>query len=1145
MDFYDVLERVLALLQRHKRISYRALQRQFDLDAAYLEDLKAEIIEIQQLAVDEGGRLLVWTGVADAPTASALPLPQAVPQPTVPQDPSLHHLASLAQGGASEAQRRQLTVLFCDLVDSTPLARQLDPEDYREVIRAYQTACADVIQRFDGTIAQYLGDGLLVYFGYPQAHEDDAQRAGRAGLEILDALAPLKARLAAHKGLQLAVRLGIHTGLVVVGAMGTRGRQESLAVGDTPNIAARLQGLAAPDTVVISDATWRLVQGYFACDDLGPQLLKGVETPVQAYRVLGTSEAQSRLDVVSPRGLTPLVGREMEVTLLRERWSQARDGLGQVILLSGEAGIGKSRLVMALKEYVADEPHSRWECRCSPYFQGSALYPLIDRSQRALQFGRDESPDTKLQKLQAALQRYDLAQPETVALWAALLSIPLAAPHAPLNLTPQRQKQQTLEAIVALLLALAAEQPVLFIIEDVHWIDPSTLEFLTLLIDQGPTARLLTLLTCRPEFHAPWGFRAHLTPLTLTRLPRTQVAQMSVRVAGGKALPPEVVEQIVAKTDGVPLFVEELTKTVLESGLLREGEDHYELTGPLPPLAIPATLHDSLMARLDRLATVKDVVQLGATIGRTFAYELLQAVSPLDDATLQHSLRQLVEAELVYQRGVPPQATYTFKHALIQDAAYQSLLRSTRQQYHQRLAQVLAERFPEMIETQPELLAHHYTEAGLSALAVVYWQRAGKRASERSAYVEAISHLRKGLAVLEMLPDTPARVQQELALQTMLGPALIATEGYGAPEVAQAYTRARELCWQMGETPDVFPVLRGLWVFHEARAEMQVARELAEQLLVLAQRLQDPVHLIEAYRALGNTLFWLGEFAPARAHLEQAIALYDFQQHRALAFLYGTDPAVICLSYAAWVLWLLGYPDQARRKSTEALTLAQELSHSPTLAVALAWATFPSQSCRDVRLVQERAEALMRLAAEQGFQLWLAVGTIRRDWALVQQGKQSAEDLARLYQRPAAYWAAGAEPERAYWLALLAEAHGTAGQSAKGLDRLKEALLEVEESGVQQWEAELYRLQGDLLLQQTVPDAQQAEACFGQALTTARRQQAKSLELRAAMSLARLWQRQGKRADACQMLAAVYDWFTEGFDTADLREAKALLDALM
>src|SRR5215510_12386635 len=571
MDFYDILDRVLEILQQHKRVTYRALQRQFDLDEAYLEDLKAEIIEARQLAVDEGGRVLVWTGAASPTPASAGPLPQVVPQPSTPEDSPPHNAPSPTSSSTSEAERRQLTVLFGDLVDSTALARQLDPEDYREVVRAYQATCATVIQRFDGTIAQYLGDGLLVYFSYPQAHEDDAQRAVRAGLGMLDALAPLQARLAAEKGIRLAVRLGVHTGLVVVGTVGTGGRQEQLALGDTPNVAARLQGMAAPDTVVVSDATWRLVQGYFAGQDLGLLSLKGVETSVQVYRVLGPSGAQSRLDVVSPRGLTPLVGREAEVALLRERWAQSRDGLGQVVLLSGEAGIGKSRLVMALKEQVAGEPHTRWECRCSSYFQDSALYPLIDLSQRALQFGREEDPEAKLQKIVAVLQRYGLAQPETVALWAALLSVPLTERYPPLTLTPQRQKQKTLDAIVALLLALAAEQPVLLIVEDLHWIDPSTLELLTLLIAQGPTARLLLLLTYRPEFPAPWGASPSLTPLTLTRLPRPQVAQMSVRVAGGKALPPEVVEQIVAKTDGVPLFVEELTKTVLESGLLREG----------------------------------------------------------------------------------------------------------------------------------------------------------------------------------------------------------------------------------------------------------------------------------------------------------------------------------------------------------------------------------------------------------------------------------------------------------------------------------------------------------------------------------------------------------------------------------------------
>jgi class 3 adenylate cyclase/predicted ATPase len=1111
MDFYDVLERVLALLQQHKRLTYRALQRQFTLDEAYLEDLKAEIIEARQLAVDEGGRVLVWTGAAAPPPPSS----------------------------TSEAERRQLTVLFCDLVDSTTLARQLDPEDYREVVRAYQATCTDVIQRFDGTIAQYLGDGLLVYFGYPQAHEDDAQRAVRAGLEILDALSPLKGRLAADKGMRLAVRLGIHTGLVVVGAMGTGGRQEQLALGDTPNIAARLQGLAAPDTVVVSDATWRLVQGYFACDDLGPQPLKGVETPVRAYQVLGLSGAQSRLDVVSPRGLTPLVGREVEVALLRERWAQAQDGLGQVVLLSGEAGIGKSRLVLAMKEQVADAPHSRWECRCSPYFQDSALYPLIELASRALQFGRDEAPEGKLQKLETALARYGLAQPDTVALWAALLSVPLTEAYPPLHLTPQRQKQKTLDAIVALLLAQAAEQPVLFIVEDVHWVDPSTLEFLTLLIDLGPAARILTLLTCRPEFHAPWGVRPHLTPLTLTRLPRPQVPQMIVRITGGKALPPEVVDQIVAKTDGVPLFVEELTKMVLESGLLREGEEHYELTGPLPPLAIPATLHDSLMARLDRLATVKDVAQLGATIGRTFTYELLQAVSPLDTATLQQGLRQLVEAELVYQRGAPLQALYTFKHALIQDAAYQSLLRSTRQQYHQRIAQVLEGRFPETAETQPELLAHHYTEAGLSEAALLYWQRAGQRAMEHSANIEASSHFTAALALLKTLPETPERTTQELTLHIALAVPLIATKGYGAPEVAQAYSRAQELCQQVGENALQFSALRGVWNCHLMKAELQTAHALGKQLMRLARRGHDTALLVEVHRALGTTLLFLGELTSARTYLEQGIALYDPLQHRSLALRYGADSGIVCRLYLAWTLWVLGYPDQALLNIHDTLSQARELAHSFTQAFALNHAAMIHMFRREKLVVQEQAEASMAFSTEQRVAQWLAQGTVLRGWALAAQGR-GAEGIAQIRAGIVAWRATGAELIQPWNLAQLAEAYQQAGRVTEGLHVIAEALTLVEKTQERWWEGELHRLKGELLLAH-IQDQREAEACFHHALTVARHQQAKSLELRAAMSLARQWQQQGKHIAARDLLASIYSWFSEGFDTADLQEARALL----
>ena len=564
-----------------------------------------------------------------------------------------------AEPRPADAERRQLTVLFCDLVDSTVLASQLDPEDLREVVRAYQDTCAKVIARFEGHIAQYLGDGLLVYFGYPLAHEDDAQRAVRAGLGMVEALGQLNIRLKQERGVALAVRLGIHTGLVVVGEVGGGARQEQLALGETPNLAARLQGIAAPNTVVISAATVQLLGGFFACQSLGTPSLKGLAQPLEVYRVLYESTARSRLEAAGSTGLTPLVGREQEVGLLRERWAQVKDGMGQVILLSGEAGIGKSRLVQVLTEHVAAEPQA-WltPCQCSPYYQNTALYPMIELLERvALRFDREESPQQKLRKLEGFLVQYGLPLTEAVPLFAALLSLPLGTDYAPLTVSPEQQKQQTLHALLTVMLRIAAQQPMLFVMEDLHWVDPTTLEFLTLLVDQGPTARILALWTFRPDFSPPWTGRSHLTQVTLPRLPRQQATEMTDRVAHGKALPAEVVEQVVAKTDGVPLFVEELTKMVLESGLLQEREDRYELTGPLPPLAIPTTLHDSLMARLDRLATVKGLAQLGATLGREFSYALLHAVSPWDEETLQRGLHQLVEAELLYQRGLPPQAT--------------------------------------------------------------------------------------------------------------------------------------------------------------------------------------------------------------------------------------------------------------------------------------------------------------------------------------------------------------------------------------------------------------------------------------------------------------------------------------------------------
>jgi TOMM system kinase/cyclase fusion protein len=1059
--------------------------------------------------------------------------------------------------GTPEAERRQLTVLFCDLVDSTVLSSQLDPEELREVVRAYQDTCAKVIARFDGHIAQYLGDGLLVYFGYPLAHEDDAQRAVRAGLGMIEALGQLNTRLeqeglrpaptqSRQRGVHLAVRLGIHTGLVVVGDVGGGPRQEQLALGETPNLAARLQGIAAPNTLVISATTFQLLGGFFVFQPLGTPLLKGFAQPLAVYRVLYESMARSRLEAAGSTELTPLVGREQEVRLLLERWAQVKDGFGQVVLLSGEAGIGKSRLVQVLKEHMATEPQA-WltPCQCSPYYQNTALYPWIDLLERvALRFEREESASQKLSKLEGFLVQYGLPLAEAVPLLAALLSLPLTADYAPLSVSPEQQKQKTLHTLLTIMLRIAAQQPVLFVMEDLHWVDPTTLELLSLLVDQGPTARILALWTFRPDFSPPWTGRSHLTQVTLPRLPQRQAAEMTARVAHGKVLPPEMVEQVVAKTDGVPLFVEELTKMVLESGLLQEREERYELRGPLLPLAIPATLHDSLMARLDRLAAVKGLAQLGATLGREFSYELLQAVSPWDEATLRRGLHQLVEAEFLYQQGLPPQATYVFKHALIQEAAYQSLLRSTRQQYHQRIAQVLEVRFPDLCETQPELLAHHYTEAGLMAQAISYWQQAGQRALQRSANPEAMQHLTKGLALLGTLPETPARAQQELALQMALGPALAATKGHAAPEVETAYARARELCQRMGDTPQVFPVLWGLWLFYDSRGELQTSHELGERLLTMAQFVQDPALLLQAHHALGVTSFVLGEFAPAQKHFEHRIALYNPQQHRSHAVLYGGhDPGVCCLSQGACVLWFLGYPDQALQRIHEALTLGQELAHPHSLAIALHFAAELHQLRREGQAAQERAEMEIALSEEHGSAQWLARGTILRGWALAWQG-QGAEGLAQMCQGLSAFRATGAEGRRTCFLALLAEGYRGTGEVKEGLSVLAEALAAAHNRGERYCEAELHRLKGELLLLQSTDQHAEAEACFHHALAIARRQQAKSLELRAAMSLGRLWQQQGKRMEAHALLAPIYGWFTEGFDTPALREAKGLLDAL-
>jgi predicted ATPase len=769
---------------------------------------------------------------------------------------------------------------------------------------------------------------------------------------------------------------------------------------------------------------------------------------------------------------------------------------------------------------------------------------VIEHVRRVLRLNRHDSPEAALDKLERALQVYRFSQAEVVPLLAALLSVPLPADRYPaLTLTPQQQRQQTLDVLVAWLVEEAEHRPVLAVYEDVHWVDPSTLELLGMLVEQSPTVPMLHVSVFRPDFVPPWPPRSHITPLTLNRLERSQVEPLIRNLAGNKTLPAEVVSHIVARTDGVPLYVEELTKMLLESDLLRGDRDHYVLTGPLASTTIPATLHDALMARLDRLPAAKAVAQLGAVLGREFAYVLLQALAPLDKATLQAPLEQLVAAELLYQRGRPPHATYRFKHALIQDAAYASLLKSTRQQVHWQTAQVLEAQFPETVETQPELVAQHYTEAGLTEQAIPYWHRAGQQALQRSATLEAVRHLSTALTLLATLPETLARAQQELDLQIALGSALSATKGMAAPEVEQTYARARALCHQLGETPQLFPTLRGLCRFYQGRGALRKARELGEELYRLAQRETAPTSRLEAHDALGQTLFFLGEYATARIHLEQGIALTDPTVERLLVLHHGVSPGVRCLAYVSNTLWCLGYPAQAVRWSQEALALAEWLAHPFSLVLAQLWIAYLHHQRREASAVQVQAEAFLALAIAQGFPVLVGLGTCCQGWALAMQGK-SAAGLAQLRQGLATVLATGQELARPRCLVLLAEAAGHAGQVEEGLPLLAEALTALEVNGYGDLLAEAYRLQGMLLLRQALPDTTQAEACFQQALAIARLQQAKSWELRAAMSLSRLWQQQGKRAEARELLAPTYGWFTEGFDTADLQDARALLEEL-
>jgi predicted ATPase len=820
-------------------------------------------------------------------------------------------------------------------------------------------------------------------------------------------------------------------------------------------------------------------------------------------------------------------------------------------------------LIHRFHEHIAGTPHTWIEVTAAPFFRNTPLYPVSENLRKALSRRGDESLEEQLAQLESALILAGLNPPEAIPLIAPLLNIDLPAKYRRPALSAEHQRRRLLALLVEWVVGLARVQPIVMVTEDLHWVDPSTLELIQMLVERGPTPQLLLLCTARPEFCAPWTLKPHHTRINLNQLSLRNARIIVEQLATQKGLSEQTIEAVVERTGGVPLFVEELTRAVLET-------DDNELIKRV----IPVSLNDSLMARLDRLGPAKEVAQLGAVIGNEFSYELLQAVHPIPEPDLRRALVNLIDAELLYAQGAAPSSTYLFKHALIRDAAYEALLRSRRKELHSRTAEVLVRQFPDRVESAPELVAHHYTEAGLIAQAICYWQRAGQRASQRSANAEAISHLTRGLELLKILPDSPERIHYELTLQIALGAPLIATKGYAASEVEQAYGRALDLCQQVGGPPQLFPVLWGLSAFYGVRAELETARELAEQLLRLAQRAQDPALLLEAHHALGQYLFFMGEFSAAREHFEQGIALYDPRQHGSLAFLYGQDPGMACLSYLAWTLWFLGYASQALERSREALTLAQELSHPVSLAFALDFAAALHQLRQEVHLTQERAEAAIALSSEQGFQFWLTAGTLYRGWALAEQGRD--EGTSQMRQGLDAFSAIGAKLGEPYFLARLAEAYEKGGQADEGLNLLADVLATVDNTKERFYEAELYRLKGQLTLARSIvqgaefsvrkgpqltvhrstlrtpgtdhqnPTTQaetEAEACFLKAIEIARKQQSKSVELRAATSLARLW-RQSRKREAYRMLTDIYSWFTEGFDTTDLKDAKTLLDEL-
>jgi len=1091
--------------------------------------------DLEALGVLLGHRKQLLRAIAQlsphADVLSAGPLPSAVSPDASPAPPE-----------RDQAERRQLTVLFCDFVDSTALSRRVDPEDLQEIIRRFLDACSQAIGRFNGYIAKYMGDGMLVYFGYPRAHENDAERAVHAGLAILNIVTKLQ-QDNPHPEFSMAARIGIATGHVVVGElMGQDTAKERSVFGETPNLAARLQGLAQPNQLVIDPVTKRLVGKAFDIADLGALSLKGFDTPVHAWQVLSARLSASRFESYRSSHLTNFVGREQEIGLLLGRWREAVGGEGQVVLLCGEAGIGKSRLTHSLCDRLVEERYQTIQFQCSPYHTNTALYPAINFLRQAADLADQDIAQEQLNKLGVMAREGGIDNQDTVSLLAELLSIRGDPRYPPLMMSAEKRKDMTLEALVHYVQRLAVHFPLLFIVEDAHWLDPTTLDLLTRIIDRIRQMRLLLVITFRPDFKPVWADYSHVTFLTLSRFPRRQSAELVAALTGGKALPPEVQEAILAKTDGVPLYIEALTENVVKSGLLTEGNDSYTLKGPLKELPIPDNLQALLMERVDRLGAAKDIVQTGAAIGREFSYELVRATVEMPDSQLRQALDLFVASGLVFQEGEIPLATYHFKHALVQDAAYSTLPKKPRRVLHARIAKALERRFAERVTREPELLAYHYEQAGLAGPAVEYWHRAARRDAERSANIEALHHFDRALDLLKDLPQGPERNALELELLLARGAPMLSVRGYASDDMGENYRRAKDLLQETSGSAHQFLAIKGLWVFHLVRGQIAEACSLAENLRSLATKEQISDLLIDAHHLSGSTYFFLGRFDEAKHHLLTAISLDDPNQHRSLALRYGQDPGITARVLLARTLWILGEVEQAEMLALEAIRMARAAEHPYTLVFTLVFLSRIYSAVRNATRTLELTDEAIAVSTQYSFALGLAWATSSQGWAMAETGQE--EGLGKLLHGLSATRDTGGTLDNTFTLALLAEIDLRNNRIDEGLATIEEAQKLAVTGGELFWHAELLRLKGELLLGQSDQSVHAAEECLCEALKIAQDQHAKMLELRAATSLARLWRKLNKLDDAKRILKSVYSRFTEGVDNRDLIEAKTVLAQL-